>query len=79
MALVTTLLLAAGTLFGGSLAAHAEGGVTVYPEDGEFIKPLVFSNLIDYAVAGENFAFVEREKETDVIKVFDGKSLTAYS
>ncbi len=79
MALITTLLFAAGTLFGGSLAARADGGATVYPEDGEFIKPLVFSNLTDYAVAGDNYAFAEREKETDVIKVFDGKSLTEYS
>ncbi len=78
MALITTLLLAAGSLLSGGLTAHAEGGATVYPEDGEFIKPLVFENLTDYAVAGDNYAFIEREKENDVIKVYDGTSLNLY-
>lgn len=49
-------------------AAYASEGGTVYPDDGELIKTLSLTDLKDYSVNGELYAFADGRS----VKVFNG-------
>lgn len=80
LALITTSLLASVAICGG-VAANAEGaggGTTDYPQYSEFTRKLVFSSLQDFAVNGDEYAFIERGEEGDIIEVHRGETLALY-
>lgn len=74
--LTITSLIAIGTV--GSVAAYAEENQTIYPQDGEFIKPLVFSSLVDYAAYGDKFAFAENSEDGSHISFYENGELSVY-
>lgn len=74
--LFTTSLLAGLLAAGGGTAAFAaEASDTIYPQDTDFIKPLTFAALTDYAVNGEDYAFAENK----TVSVYQNKNLTVYA
>mgnify|MGYP001028679976 FL=1 len=77
LALITTSLLALPSLFGG-VSASAAGGATNYPQYTEFVKSLEFSSLTDFAVNGDEYAFIEHGETFDSVKLHKGDSLTTH-
>ena len=73
LAIITTSLLAALTVFGGT-TAYAARSETVYPEDGQFVKNLTFENLVDYAVNDAQYAFAEGRN----VHVYEEGEITVY-
>lgn len=58
-AILTTSLIMAAVTVGGGVSAAAEESGTVYPGNGDFVKTLEFSDLTDYAVNDNSYAFAE--------------------
>ena len=58
----------------GTVTAFATSNGTVYPKDEDFIKPLTFSELCDFAINSDYYAFADGK----AVKVFDGGNLTEY-
>ncbi len=58
----------------GGITSFAETNETRYPEDGDFIKPLTFGALSDYAVNEERYAFAEK----NAVTVYDGGNVEKF-
>ena len=66
LALLTIPLIAAFAI--GSASAYTAFGATVYPEsDEDFIRPLTFSSLTDYAIEDDLFVFADGK----LVKVYE--------
>ena len=70
--LIAPLLLALSAQ--GGIAAFAEAGDTIYPDNGDFVKALTFTSLTDYAVDGETYAFADG----NTVLVYGEGNLTEY-
>lgn len=66
LACVTTALVASAAL-GGGISVGAAAAETQYPQSGDFVFSLSFSDLKDYAVSDGAFAFVDG----NTVKVYD--------
>lgn len=71
IAILTISLLLAITASGGA-AAFAAQSETKYPQKSEFIKPLEFTSLADYAVEDDKYTFLQGDK----VYLFENGELT---
>ena len=73
LALLTIPLIAAFAI--GSATAYTAFGATVYPEsDEDFIRPLTFSSLTDYAIEDDLFVFADGK----LVKVYEKGNYDEY-